>query len=130
MLHRPTSFVGALLLAGLLAACANGGASPSAVAPSVAAVGGSGTSITITSHEFGFSPNDIAAPADTDIAVSLVNDGSVEHDWTIVDQGVTVTATPGQTGTGSFNLPTGTYTIICSVPGHETAGMKGTLTVG
>ena len=27
------------------------------------------------------------------------------------------------------NLKAGTYTFYCSVPGHEAAGMKGTLTV-
>ena len=41
-------------------------------------------------------------------------------------------ATPpfsGGTKTLSLNLPAGTYTFYCSVPGHEQAGMKGTLTV-
>lgn len=35
----------------------------------------------------------------------------------------------GQTSTFSVNLKPGTYTFICEVPGHEAAGMKGTLTV-
>ena len=35
----------------------------------------------------------------------------------------------GGTSTVSLTLKKGTYTFYCSVPGHEAAGMKGTLTV-
>ena len=35
----------------------------------------------------------------------------------------------GQTSTFTTTLKAGTYTYICEVPGHEAAGMKGTLTV-
>ena len=35
----------------------------------------------------------------------------------------------GGTRTLTLTLPPGTYTFYCSVPGHEAAGMKGTLTV-
>jgi transcriptional regulator with XRE-family HTH domain len=40
----------------------------------------------------------------------------------------TKTITGGQTSV-SVDLTPGTYTFFCSVPGHEQAGMKGTLTV-
>lgn len=37
---------------------------------------------------------------------------------------------PGESGTASFTAPAaGTYTFLCTVPGHYAAGMKGTLTV-
>jgi azurin len=37
---------------------------------------------------------------------------------------------PGESGTASFTAPAaGTYTYICTTPGHFAAGMKGTLTV-
>jgi azurin len=36
----------------------------------------------------------------------------------------------GETGTASFTAPAaGTYTFLCTFPGHYAAGMKGTLTV-
>jgi azurin len=36
----------------------------------------------------------------------------------------------GESGTASFTAPAaGTYTFLCTFPGHFTAGMKGTLTV-
>jgi len=36
---------------------------------------------------------------------------------------------PGGTSTLTAKLKPGTYTFFCPVPGHEAAGMKGTLTV-
>jgi plastocyanin len=36
----------------------------------------------------------------------------------------------GGTSTVTVDLKPGTYTFYCPVPGHEDAGMKGTLTVG
>jgi plastocyanin len=36
---------------------------------------------------------------------------------------------PGKVSTLTANLKAGTYTFFCPVPGHEEAGMKGTLTV-
>jgi uncharacterized cupredoxin-like copper-binding protein len=35
----------------------------------------------------------------------------------------------GTSATANVNLKPGKYTFFCSVPGHEQAGMKGTLTV-
>jgi uncharacterized cupredoxin-like copper-binding protein len=37
--------------------------------------------------------------------------------------------TDGKTSLSLKNLKPGSYTFFCSVPGHEAAGMKGTLTV-
>ena len=37
---------------------------------------------------------------------------------------------PGENGTATVPaLPAGTYTYLCTVPGHYAAGMKGTLTI-
>jgi nitrite reductase (NO-forming) len=35
----------------------------------------------------------------------------------------------GSTASGKVQLKKGTYDYYCSIPGHEAAGMKGTLTV-
>jgi uncharacterized cupredoxin-like copper-binding protein len=39
------------------------------------------------------------------------------------------TVGPGQTSTVTAPLKPGKYTFYCPVPGHEAAGMKGTLTI-
>ena len=52
------------------------------------------------------------------------------HDFTVQGGDTVVEVGGGKTKTGSFKLAKpGKYTFYCSVPGHEAAGMKGTLTV-
>jgi len=43
--------------------------------------------------------------------------------------GPTATISNGKTATLTATLKAGTFTFYCAVPGHEQAGMKGTLTV-
>jgi plastocyanin len=60
------------------------------------------------------------------------NDAPVPHDISIKGGGVDENGkqvTNGGTSKVSVELKAGTYTFYCSVPGHEQAGMKGTLTV-
>lgn len=122
----------AVLMAVLVAAC-GGGDEESTEAPasteSETGTETAGTTIQVTAKEFSFDPADATAPADTDVTVEVVNVGSIEHDWTIESESVAIPVTAGQTATGTVNLPAGTYKVICSIPGHEEAGMKGTLTV-
>ena len=35
---------------------------------------------------------------------------------------------PGQTKVETYDLPAGTYSLICDIPGHKEAGMTATLT--
>lgn len=133
-MKRTITLFAVLLLAMTLAACGGGSdsgsegeASPPAGDSAPAAIG---ESVDVSATEFAFDPAELSAPADTDVTVNLTNNGSVEHDWVIRDQDVKAVATPGQTGTATFNLPAGAYTFYCSIPGHEAAGMVGTLTVG
>ena len=64
-----------------------------------------------------------------EVTVELVNEGSVQHNVVIeeLDDTLVVEAPGGATETGTVNLPAGTYTYYCSVPGHRAAGMEGTL---
>jgi plastocyanin len=67
------------------------------------------------------------------VSIHFTNMSPLMHNVTIANAaGKVLGATPtfqGGTKTLSLNLPPGTYTFYCSVPGHEQAGMKGTLTV-
>jgi plastocyanin len=102
-----------------------------------------------------FAPANLSATAG-DIKVNFKNASAAQtHTWVLVKGGDDVAAkvdesavanagavTPGgdvlaatkvvaANGSESItaNVPAGTYTFICTVPGHYAAGMKGTLTV-
>lgn len=62
----------------------------------------------------------------------LDNQGNIEHDIVIEElgNGEVVPRTPGgETGTGTAELESGTYTLYCSVPGHREAGMEAQIEV-
>jgi hypothetical protein len=67
------------------------------------------------------------------VTIDFTNHSPLKHNVTVANAaGKVLGATPtfeGATKTLSLNLPPGNYTFYCSVPGHEAAGMKGTLTV-
>jgi plastocyanin len=77
-----------------------------------------------------FSSTKATAPAGQ-VTVKMPNKSPLQHD--IVLQGVPGAhgklVSQGGTSTFSVSLKPGSYTYFCSVPGHEAAGMKGTLTV-
>lgn len=79
------------------------------------------------------------------MSVTLTNVSDVdEHEWVIVKIGNEISSEadfdeddalfevepgpPGESETGSSNIPAGEYQIICALEGHFDGGMKGTLT--
>jgi len=66
------------------------------------------------------------------VTIVMKNPSPVPHNVAIKGNGVDVkgaVVTAGGTSTVRAKLAAGTYVFYCSVPGHEAAGMKGTLTV-
>lgn len=66
------------------------------------------------------------------VTVDLANPSPVPHAIAVEGNGVDKdgeTASTGGHSTLTVTLKPGTYTYYCPVPGHEAAGMKGTLTV-
>ena len=66
------------------------------------------------------------------VTLEMANPSQIPHAVAIKGNGVDVdgkTVGNGETSTASTDLKPGTYTFYCPVPGHEAAGMKGTLTV-
>jgi nitrite reductase (NO-forming) len=77
-----------------------------------------------------FKETSLTAPAG-EITLKMTNPSSIPHDIAM-DEPTEVKGEVVQDGGVSeitVNLPPGTYEYYCSVPGHEAAGMKGTLTV-
>ncbi len=129
-----------LLVAGLplLAAC-GGGSGTTAAKPAAgsASAGGGGATQQLTVKALDtmkFEPATLSAKAGQPIQVTIDNTGQTIHDFTIeqgVPSKVQVIAQAGQKATTApFTIDKpGSYTFFCSQPGHEAAGMKGTLTV-
>jgi uncharacterized cupredoxin-like copper-binding protein len=66
------------------------------------------------------------------ITLVVANDGSVQHDFAIRSNGMeqkTPMIEAGETASLTVDLEPGTYTYICTIPGHEQLGMIGTFTV-
>jgi plastocyanin len=88
----------------------------------------------VSAKEFSFTLSHGSAPAGR-IVLELVNDGEDEHNLHIrpaaggPDVGALPTLQAGHHEDQEFNLPAGTYTFYCSMPGHEALGMKATFTV-
>jgi nitrite reductase (NO-forming) len=91
------------------------------------AVPANGT-IEAEAFDLGFTPAALTVPSAGTYDVSFRNTGSVPHDITFAD-GTKIAAGPGAAASGSVTIPEGGLTFICSIPGHEQAGMKGAVTV-
>jgi uncharacterized cupredoxin-like copper-binding protein len=127
--RRRRILLGIVLAAGalLLAACGGGGDEGGG-----GETGGGGeeaTTLTLTATEFAFDPATLSAPADEEVTIEVENAGTIEHDFTIDEANLRIATPATETASGTFTLPAGTYTFYCSVPGHQDAGMEGTLTV-
>jgi len=123
------AIVAAVFAVGLAARAAGdargqgGGATP---ASSVAA-SGAGT-LDVSLKEFSIDPGAITVKSGA--VLRIANDGAIVHNLSVdgVASGMLDPGASGELDLGS--LAPGTYTMRCDVPGHEAAGMKGTVTVG
>ena len=106
-------------------------ATSSAAAP----VAGGGSTVTESADPSGalkYTSDKLTAKAGK-VTIYFTNNAPEDHNFTLTTaSGQMVGATPtftGGTKTLDVTLKPGVYTFFCSVPGHEMAGMKGTLTV-
>lgn len=96
-----------------------------------------GEQVEIVSHDIYFDPKEVTIPADTDVTIVLPNEGVTLHNFSIDDnknedlpfEPIDIDIDPGATEQVAINAPAGEYYFYCNVPGHEAAGMWGTLTV-
>ena len=99
-----------------------------------AAGGGGGETLKFSAPADGalkFDQGDVTAKAGN-VTVDFSNPSSVPHGVEIEGNGVnekTEIVTGSDAPAITVDLAAGTYTYFCPVPGHEAAGMKGTLTV-
>lgn len=87
---------------------------------------------TISLQDFKLVPADPVVTSGT-LTLCARNDGRSQHDLALrggdgTALGKTATLSPGELGRFDVTLSAGSFVIFCSLPGHESLGMKGTLT--
>ncbi len=84
----------------------------------------------VTVRDFDLVPNEVRVAAGEAINLTVTNEGAAPHDFTVPDLGVRVVVAPGETATVGFTASVaGSYETLCTVPGHASLGMGGTLIV-
>ncbi len=91
------------------------------------------TPVTVMLADFEIGPTDMTVVGPS-VTFAVTNNGPTVHNFTIHDaSGEVVLATrdlrPGESATLAGELPPGQYETLCSLPGHDSLGMVGTLTV-
>jgi manganese oxidase len=85
--------------------------------------------VPVTLKEFEILPGHLMAPPGS-ISLKVSNTGMMDHDFQVVGLGKLVALKPGETRTLDLpNVPAGSYKVTCTVPGHESSGMKTELMV-
>lgn len=85
--------------------------------------------ITIEMTEMAFDPAAIEIPAGEPVNLAVTNLGAMFHDLTIDELDLQIGVDSGETVTVGLEVDEpGEYEFYCSVPGHASAGMRGTLT--
>jgi plastocyanin len=108
--------------------------SPAPPPPAATGATGGGTTLENPADESGalaFQKDSLTAPAG-EVTLVMENPSPVDHDISIKGNGIDEKGEvvgKGETSRVTATLEPGEYTFYCSVPGHEAAGMEGTLTV-
>ncbi len=84
------------------------------------------SSVAIQQHDYFFSPKVLKGTAGQKITVDLTNKGSVEHNFSVAGENVSVSVQPGKTGTAQVTFPkSGSVQFFCKF--HKSLGMTGML---
>jgi plastocyanin len=121
-MNRRTQAAVVVLAAVVLGACGGSGGSSE---PTKTATGGA---ITVGAYDTRFDVGEIKA-APGPLTVTFDNHGAIEHTFKIDGTSLELKANGGKSATGTVTLTKGTYDFECTIPGHKTAGMKGTVVV-
>jgi plastocyanin len=129
-MHRRGWIIGALVAALLFVttACSSSSSSTSSSAGGTSADVSGQSSTKISAQDFFFTPANLTGTGGQKLTITLSNDGSAAHNFSITDQNIDVTVQPGQTQDIKVAFPdSGSVQFFCSF--HQSQGMVGSLTV-
>lgn len=128
---RTRTFIPILMLG--LAACSPAPEASRPVEATAAASTAASGALSVSVADFMIEPSDleVAGPA---VTIAVTNDGPTPHNLTVrtADGDVVLATTDlsiGESETVSAELAPGEYVIFCSLAGHESLGMSGSLIV-
>ena len=105
-----------------------GGAPTATTAPAAGGDGGAPT-YNVSEVDLAFDPPNFTIPSDTDVTITVTNNGALEHNWYVIGTDFrTQVAGAGAVESITVNLPEGDHQVECEVPGHAEAGMVGVVT--
>lgn len=124
---------GMTLALAMIAGCGQAASSPSVATGGAESGTENAPSVEIQLADFKILPAEASVPADFILTVS--NSGPTPHNLTIRDKSgavghATAEIAEGDTATLSGRLAPGRYITFCSLPGHESLGMRALLIVG
>lgn len=88
----------------------------------------SGALLRLSARDTSFSTHELVA-GPGQVTVRFTNHDLFWHTFTIRGLDVNLDAPTGGTRQATFHVKPGTYRFVCRIPGHEGAGMKGTLII-
>ncbi len=123
MLHPKTLLVAGVAVVAVLGACANEPENEPA------GEGVQTLEVSVDAFDFRFDPPTIAVELGQDIDLTFTNNGENNHSFNAPDLDVEIEAGPGETVSGSFNVPSdpGSLEFFCKYHPDE---MQGTITIG
>jgi len=136
MRKPPLALLLALAALGLAAGC-GGDDDDETTASAGGGGGGGGGGQTVSMTEYEFDSNDLSVSQGD--ALTVTNDGSIEHNLTIEEAGdaekpsnelaATPNVAPGDSADLTVDVDPGQHSIVCTIDDHRGLGMIGTINV-
>jgi nitrite reductase (NO-forming) len=96
----------------------------------LAACGTPTLKVSLIANDIAWNITAVNAKVNQPIEITVTNQGALDHDLVIEELGVDILLSPGDTEVVTVTVDhAGTVQYICSIPGHEEAGMVGEIVV-
>lgn len=86
--------------------------------------------VNLDAEDIMWDPTTIEAKVNQPIQITIRNEGALDHNLVIEEYDINLLLSPGDIEVVDLTIDhAGTVTYICSIPGHEEAGMVGEIIV-
>jgi nitrite reductase (NO-forming) len=86
--------------------------------------------VDLNAEDIMWDPTTIEAKVNQPIQITIRNEGALDHNLVIEEYEINLLLSPGDVEVVDLTIDhAGTVTYICSIPGHEEAGMVGEIIV-